>query len=545
MNLRFFRPRSSVPAIALFCGFYIAIAENRLFWASLAKVIDFSQFHYQLLGLATVIILGSFFSLCLLLVSHKRLFKPFIITLLMLASIIGYFQTEFGVIINKAMIQNVAETDYREAFELLSLSMLFYIGLFGVLPSLAVAWLIVEYKPIKQEMLWRPTYGLGLSMIIVLLVWGFYKDFSLILREHRELRYLINPTYALNSGYKYLFASKSKDKPPEAIAQDATRNKTAGKKTVAVLVIGETARAHNFSLNGYPRKTNPYLEKDQVISFSQTYSCGTATAESLPCIFSHLGKIDFSVEKAAEYTNVLHVLSGVGIAVLWQDNNSGCKGVCRGIETKILSNKKNPDLCTDKECYDEILLTNLQKFIDEKQSDILIVLHQKGSHGPAYYQRHPSAFSVFKPECINSSPQDCMQQDIINAYDNTILYTDYFLHKTIDFLKTSDKQFDSIMLYASDHGESLGEEGIYLHGLPYVIAPDYQIHIPFIAWLSDGYIKNKGIDFSCLERNREKTYSHDNIFHSLLGIFEVKTKFYKNGRDIFAACKSNNDKVGS
>ena len=199
-----------------------------------------------------------------------------------------------------------------------------------------------------------------------------------------------------------------------------------------------------------------------------------------------------------------------------------------------------PELCSSKECFDEILLHQLQDRIHQAKADTLIVLHQKGSHGPAYYKRYPKTFAAFTPECTDNAPQNCKREALLNAYDNTILYTDYFLHKTIEFLRSNSEKYNSVMIYASDHGESLGENGIYLHGLPYVLAPDEQRRIPMIVWLSDGYSASYQLSKECLSKQQDRPVSHDNIAHSLLGLFGVETTLYKQGHDIFQTCMAGN-----
>jgi lipid A ethanolaminephosphotransferase len=310
-----------------------------------------------------------------------------------------------------------------------------------------------------------------------------------------------------------------------------------GKKTITILVLGETARAENFSLNGYYRDTNPLLSKQDIISFSNFYACGTSTAVSLPCMFSHLGRAKYSESKARESENLLDVLAHAGVRVWWRDNNSGCKGVCDRIETENMAKLKHKDFCGDSGCYDEILLQGLQEYADNLESDAFIVLHLKGSHGPAFYRRYPEPFKKFTPVCESSQLDKCPRQDIVNAYDNSILYTDYILSRVIDFLKTNSDTFYTSMIYVSDHGESLGENNIYLHGLPYLIAPDAQKHIPFILWFSKGFEESYGIDRAHLESISASRHSHDDLFDSVLGLLDIRTKEYDPRQDIFAGAK--------
>jgi lipid A ethanolaminephosphotransferase len=355
------------------------------------------------------------------------------------------------------------------------------------------------------------------------------------------LRFLINPSYFFYSVHEYAQDLLSQTNlPPTTIGRDAVLEKTweeRGKKTITILVLGETARAENFSLNGYFRDTNPMLRKEEVINFSNFYACGTSTAVSLPCMFSHLGQKKYKESKAKRSENILDVLSHAGIRVLWRDNNSGCKGVCSRIEFEKMDNLKNKGLCSDSECYDEIMIQGLQSYVDSLDQDAFIVLHQKGSHGPAYYLRYPDSFKIYEPVCNSSQLDKCPRQEIINAYDNSILYTDYFLSLVIDFLKKNSDTFYTAMIYVSDHGESLGENNIYLHGLPYQFAPDEQKRVPFILWFSKGFEENYGIDRAHLESIGASRHSHDNLFDSVLGLLDIQTKEYDPQQDIFAGVK--------
>ena len=220
-----------------------------------------------------------------------------------------------------------------------------------------------------------------------------------------------------------------------------------------MLVVGETARSQELAFNGYPRDTNPYLSQRDVVNFTDVTACGTSTIESVPCIFSHLEHNDFSRDKAGNSENLLDILQRLGVRVVWLDNNSSSKGVADRVLYKDFLHQENSELCPDGECYDEILLQGLAAEISASDKDLLVVLHINGSHGPSYYKRTPAAFKTFMPECSIDNVQDCSQQEIVNAYDNTIVYTDYVLAKVIDLLSAQD--IPGAMLYVSDHGESL------------------------------------------------------------------------------------------
>lgn len=277
-------------------------------------------------------------------------------------------------------------------------------------------------------------------------------------------------------------------------------------------MVGETARADRFSLNGYYKETNPELKKLNVVSFKNVSSCGTATKISLPCMFSNLGRANYDENEAFQQENALDVLSEYGVQVLWRDNNSDSKGVATRIPYQ---NFKSPTLnpVCDTECRDIGMLSGLDAYIKSHQGkDILIVLHQMGNHGPEYYRRYPENFRRFQPMCMTGELGDCSKQEVDNAYDNAILYTDYFLANVINFLKQYDEKYSTAMLYVSDHGESLGEQGIYLHAAPYLIAPKAQTHIPVIIWTG----KYFDYHFDDILPWQDYPLSQDDLFCTLL-----------------------------
>jgi lipid A ethanolaminephosphotransferase len=307
------------------------------------------------------------------------------------------------------------------------------------------------------------------------------------------------------------------------------------KPKLVIVVVGEAARAMNFSLNGYEKQTNPNLVLEDIVNYSNATSCGTETAISVPCMFSIYNQADYSDSKGKTSENVLDILNHAKINLLWRDNNSDAKGVADRITYEDLNNEKDEKLCATGECFDEILLKDLQKYVDKQTGDTLIVLHQKGSHGPAYYKRYPKEFLKFTPVCASNQLELCTQQEIQNGYDNTILYTDYFLSKTIHFLKQNEDKYQTAMIYSADHGESLGENGVYLHGMPYILAPDFQTHIGFFQWFGEDF--KKKVDTNCLKRNGKKEVSHDNLFHTILGIMDIQTSVYDKNLDILSECK--------
>jgi lipid A ethanolaminephosphotransferase len=308
---------------------------------------------------------------------------------------------------------------------------------------------------------------------------------------------------------------------------------------VFVLVVGETARAANFSLLGYSRATNPELARLDVTAFADVRSCGTSTEISVPCMFSPYGRAGYDERRIHNSEGLLNVLARAGYAVKWIDNQSGCKGVCRGagIDYRKIDPKSGADLCANGECLDGILVRELEAELEAVHRDTVIVLHMMGSHGPAYFRRYPPEFRRFTPDCETAELRKCTRYQVVNAYDNAILYTDHVLASLVEVLKKRGAAMDAGMLYLSDHGESLGETGLYLHGLPYAIAPDTQKRVPMIAWLSPQFAASSTVDRICLRERSAEPLSHDNLFHSMLGVLDVQTSVYRPERDIFDGCR--------
>ncbi len=470
-------------------------------------------------------------SILLALICYRYTIKPVLITILVASSVTGYFMDTYNVVIDDVMIGNIMATNPAEASDLLSFRFALYFLLLGILPSVLVYKATIDYGRPRQAITSRLVLiavALALVTASALVFSNFYASF---LREHKPLRYYANPAYYIYSTAKYAASFISlTPRAFAAIAQDALIPASDEHRELVILVVGETARADHFSLNGYPRETNPYLKNKNVVNFTNFWACGTSTAHSLPCMFSIYGRSQFDKNKADNTGNVLDVLQHSGVNVLWLDNNSDSKGVAQRVPFEDYRKPDKNPVC-DTECRDEGMLANLQSYIDgHPAGDIFIVLHQMGNHGPAYHKRYPAKFEVFKPTCKTNQLEDCTREEISNAYDNAILYTDYFLAKTIDILEHNNDRFEPALIYVSDHGESLGENGIYLHGLPYMIAPDNQKHVPVIMWFGDSLLHEINLD--ALKKTRHERFSHDNIFHTILGLMEVRTTAYDRKMDL-------------
>ncbi len=493
------------------------------------------------LALASLIVcFGGATALVFGLLCFRRSTKPVLIAILLLSALAAYFMDSYGVIISDDMLRNIAQTHVAEALDLLNYKLLLYVVGLGILPALAVARVELLWRGWRVESLARLKLLVMALVFVVSPVLVFGNFYASFLREHKDLRQRANPLYYLYSLGK-LSANSLRSVSAgaiKAIGIDAMIPAADVERELIILVVGETARADRFSLNGYSRETNPRLREKNVLSFSDFQACGTSTAVSVPCMFLLDGK---SKESGAikQQENLLDVLQRSGVNVLWRDNNSGSKGVADRVQYADFSSPKTNPVC-DTECRDEGMLSGLQDYIDaHPRGDILIVLHQLGSHGPAYHKRYPPAFEKFSPACKESDLSRCSREEISNAYDNTILYTDHFLAKAIGFLQKNDRRFETALFYVSDHGESLGENGLYLHGLPKAIAPVAQLHVPALMWFGSRF---HGLTPATLRDRIGQRYSHENLFHTVLGFFEIETAEYRPELDILHGTRSSYSK---
>ena len=534
-------PRIHSACLPLAAASFLVLIYNISFWKSFVSATGGFRLANLLVYLGVALLLVLIFSGVLALVNYRRLFKPVVIVLLLLSSLTAYFMSQYGIVVDASMVQNVVETDVREAGELFSWKLVQSVLLLGVIPSWLIWRLPVRYGPLRREVLVNTGLVAGSLLLAAGLLLLLFKTLAPAIREHRELRFMLTPTnvfQATNSYLKRKFATATVIAP---LGTDAARGSLwaavgNSQRTVTVIVVGETARAMNFSLNGYARETNPRLAQvKELVNFNNVSSCGTATAVSVPCVFSDLTREGYSEDKARSKEGLLDVLQHAGLEVIWRDNNSGCKGVCARVRFEDMSKPVagNP-LCNSEECFDEHLLEGLPDLIRNARKDLVIVLHQKGSHGPAYWKRYPDEFRKFGPVCQTNELEQCSREQITAAYDNTILYTDYFLDKTIKVLKEAG--VPASMLYFSDHGESLGEKNMYLHGAPYIFSPEEQRKVPMMLWMSDSFSQRFRVDRSCLAARSSQQFSHDNVFHSTLGMLNVNTAVYNPKLDMFHAC---------
>lgn len=532
------RPTLRANTLLAIATLFLLLAANGRFWQVVLPLAPAG-----IAGAGFVLAIGALLfvltAILLLPLSFKPLFKPWLLFVLFAAAVAAYFMDHYGAVMDRFAVQSVVETDMREGAEWLSWKMLWsFLGLFA-LPAALACWVRIDWRPFRGELWSRIKFALVVAIALVLVAVLSGRQIASTLRNHRELGHLANPLAVLSATMSYAHHLRGTVNVIAApLGRDARREgaMVAGTRPVVfVLVLGESARASSFSLGGYARDTNPELAKLPIDYFRNVHSCGTDTAVSVPCMFSNLGRSDYKESKAAASENVLDILSHAGYRVTWYDNNTGSKGVAKRLDERDEYDSQDPRFCGKAGCFDELLVDNLRTELGAKADDRVVVLHTKGSHGPAYYQRYPDAFARFRPACNTNELQMCSREQIINAYDNTILYTDHVVASAIRALQADDK-VDSALLYVSDHGESTGEGGLYLHGAPYLIAPESQTHIPMLLWMSDGFRARRSLDAACIAARRGAELSQDNLFDTLLGLLGVRTSAYRPALDAFAGC---------
>lgn len=529
------RPEIGQTLLNLIVAAYVVAVLNTGLWERVVEVFPASLFQQVLFGTA-------FFALTVLLLELLgpwRLQRPVAAVLILISAGAHYFERTFGVLIDREMVRNTLETTVTESQHLLTSSAVLWIGLTGVLPAALIFWPRMQrLGPWHQ--LWRWPLGVALTFAIMVgALFSDYKAFSAALRERHDLTAVYQPGATLTAVVRYAREQwKSADPIALPLGTDAKPGPflaSAEKPVLLVIFAGETARAQNWGLNSYGRDTTPGLAARGVINFEDVTACGTSTAVSLPCMFSRLSSVDCSREAFLGEENLLDVLTHAGLAVEWHDNNTGDQRVATRTGWTRVEPALAPEACA-AECTDEIFLPLIRDKLATITQDTVLVLHMIGSHGPAYHLRYPAERAKFQPECGTAHFADCTTQEIVNSYDNTILETDHVLSQAIDLMAASDRVLPG-MIFLSDHGESLGEDGLYLHAAPRFMAPDVQTKVPMVMWFAPSFQSALGLDDQCLQEVAKRSASHDNLFHSVLGLLDVTTAFRNPSLDIGGACR--------
>ncbi|PSV11606.1 phosphoethanolamine transferase [Photobacterium kishitanii] len=529
--------------IAVYFGLVLNIPLWRTFYEILSKIEVVNTGFVISLPIFIIAALNIIFQIF----AWPCLGRVFFSVLTLISAITAYASYQYGIIFDYGMMENIFETNTGEALSYFSLSGVITVFFIGVIPCFIILFIKTKKQSFVKDFVIYKLISIIVSIIVIVLIaMFFYKDYASVGRNNKYLNRVINPSYVY-TGIKYLDRNYfTKPIAYQKIGTDAKLVPTAtsnGKPTLFVFVLGETARSQNYQANGYSRPTNQYTQPYNMISFKNVTSCGTATAVSVPCMFSAMNRSNYNKAIAYNQDTFIDILHRAGISMLWKENDGGDKGAGDRVREITLKHGTENPLCDGESCLDMALLDSFEQQVAEMKGNKFITLHIMGSHGPTYYKRYPKDHTFFKPDCQRADIENCTTEQIINSYDNTILYTDYMISQLIQRLKTYSDKYNTALFYISDHGESLGEDGLYLHGTPYSLAPEYQTTVPMMMWFSKSFTQDRGLNLTCLENiaNNAKRgdYSQDNVFSSMLGIMDVKTSVYKPQQDIFRQCRTN------
>ncbi|WP_180022303.1 MULTISPECIES: phosphoethanolamine transferase [unclassified Acinetobacter] len=539
-------PRLSLSQFNLVLALWLGVVLNLAFYQQIQQLTPYTGLKAGLFLAATVLVVVALYNVLMQLLQWRWNSKLLASVLLIIGGLSAYFVNSLGVTITSDQVQNMMQTDVKEVQDLISPQ--FFIWVFGlvILPVLLI-WLLPLHKEALSTVVAKKGLHIVLSLILLgALLFVYFVDYAAIFREHRDLKGMLSPQNSIASTFSYYHKKAPKQNLPLLnYGEDAHMVENVSAKSLPklmVLVVGETARAESFSLNGYAKNTNPELSQQNIINFSQVSSCGTATAVSVPCMFSGMPRTEYDEQLASHREGLLDIAQRAGYKVTWLDNNSGCKGTCTRVEKYEFPEALKKKWCdADGECHDEILVDGLKVYLASipkaDPTPRLIVLHQMGSHGPAYFKRSTAAFQKFKPTCNSNAIQGCSSIELINSYDNSIIYTDHVLSELINTLKVTD-HYQTGLWYLSDHGESTGEHGLYLHGSPYAIAPSQQTHVPMLMWFSPAWQKNNSAQYTCLMAQKSQKLSQDNLFPSLLSLLDVQTQVIDEKNNMLQQCTS-------
>ena len=467
--------------------------------------------------------------------AFRKVIKPTLIIFVLVSSVVFYASLNYGTIFDYGVVESIADNSITEVLTYLNYSTIIFSIVFGIIPSIFIFNVKLIYSSFAGEFLSRLKLLFGSLSVLLFIALVFYSNYASVGRNNRDLIGYLTPYALLDSSAKYLQRNMLYP-PPHFELIDTKPKMSSDEERVTVLVLGQTARAQNFSLNGYEKQTNLYTKNWNVVSFTNMTSCGTSKSVSIPCIFSSLDRQNFDRRIANAKQNVLDIIQLAGVDVLWIANyNTSCKDACKRVKQHNITQSEYPELCQMSSCYDEVVIKQLdQKLANLTHSNTLIILHIADSRGPDYFTKYPSGHRYFRPDCQRSDIQNCTNEELVNAYDNSIAYTDFVLAQIIERLEklSLNKKIDATLLYTSDHGESLGEKGIYLHSIPYVFAPKEQLHIPLIV-----KIFSNNTDSKCLREAEALPISHDNIFNFLLGLTGVESTAYNASRDLLSHCR--------
>ncbi|MGA7506834.1 MAG: kdo(2)-lipid A phosphoethanolamine 7''-transferase [Erwinia billingiae] len=523
--------------LSLMLAFYIGIFLNipvfyRRFDPFLAQFNAMQWFSAAVEVVAIVLL--TFFLMRLLSLGGKVFWRITATALVLISVAASYYMSFFNVVIGYGIVASVMTTDTDLSKEVIGYHFVLWMVSVSIVP-LVLIW-CNALRLTLLEQLKTPGHRIKPLLILLLavaLVWLPIRFLDKQQNINEKLTNVDLPSYGGVVAHSYLpsnwlsalglFAYTSYDEKMDSKdlldpAKQFTYTAPAGlDDTYVVFVIGETTRWDHMGILGYNRDTTPKLSKEKNLVAFRGESCDTATKLSLRCMFVREGGTDEGPARTLKEQNVFSVLKELGFSSelfamqseVWFYNNTNADNFA--FREQIGSEKENQGKSVD----DMLLVPELKKSLDRHpDGKHLVVLHTKGSHY-LYSQRYPREFARYQPECMGVD-DTCSKAMLVNAFDNSVLYTDTVLDSVFDQLR--DKK--AIVFYAADHGESISEN-MHLHGTPRHMAPPEQFRVPMIVWASDKYLADP-TNQSAFERLKAqqrvgKTHRHVELFDTLLG----------------------------
>lgn len=538
---RFWRPEMSPWSMIIWVSIAIAAGYNSAFWQSVWNFSGGDSFFRWQITIGMALFLLSLLVIFFSLFSFRLSLKPLLIWVLLASALSDFFMRRYGIRIDESIVRNLLQADHLDVVETVSWDLVRHTLLLGVLPAALVLWVRIRWQPWLSQWPQRLMVLGSAVLLICMLAVTQHRELVGFISDHKFLRYQVNPPNHIDALLKYLshrYKELREDRP--FVIRDPNPIRVLHPRPVqVVLVIGESARGDRFALNGYARPTTPRLSaRGDVLSFHPTTACGTSTFVAVPCLLSPDARAQFNRRQALHSDNLVSLLQRAGVTPFWVENDGGCGPNCQRMPSEQvieIDEASHPQFCRGVDCDDRALLSALKPLLASRD-DRLIVLHQRGSHGPAYHLRTPKPWATFQPVCREDRPSLCDRAGLDNAYDNTIVLTDWLLAESIAQL-AAQPGIDTALVYIGDHGESLGEDGVYLHAYPYLLAPKEQLEVPFLLWLSPGMQQRLNVSLRCLGQ-QAGPFSHDQLFHTLISLFSVQSPLLQPSLSLLSACQS-------
>jgi lipid A ethanolaminephosphotransferase len=528
----------SIESVVLLASLFFALFCNSLFLSGMLDGYDMAQPGSWLLGASLLVVLLAVHFVLVGIVATRWTTKPLLALLFVVTAFAVHFMTRYKVFLDTAMLRNVLATDVREARDLMTWSLIPQLLLYAGLPLWVLSRIRLQSRSIGRALLVRAGW-LALALVVAGgAIFASFQDIASLMRNNRELRFLVTPAnYIYSLTQVARSQAKEVNRVREPVGADAVPGAGWGGRRSRWSWSWCSVKRHapptgavrlcpaDDAGTGRRGRHHQLRRRDQL-----RHRYGT----SLPCIFSPWGRA-YDETRIRNSESVLDVVARAGSASCGSITSPAARASAR---RRIAAPR--PGQIAGALCGRRMLRRRAGRFVEamvsETPGNLLIVLHQMGNHGPAYFKRYPDAFKQFTPACEDPDLPRCSNESIVNAYDNAIRYTDHVVASLVRTLREHEAH-DSALLYVSDHGESLGEKGLFLHGVPFKIAPDVQTKVPMVMWFSPGYRSSFALDEACVGQVAATPLSHDHIFHSLLGLLDVKTSAYTPEMDFSAKCR--------